>query len=125
MFDINIEAGRAIRPGADKARFGMFKRMILAAACVTAFSMISTSAATAEQGQCNSRDNVIKLLGKKYKEAPVAAGVTSNGKLVEVLSNSSGTTWTIILTSPQGVSCLIVSGEGWRTVPRVGLDPEV
>ena len=102
----------------------MSKRLILAAACVAAFSVTLTPASAAEQGRCNSRDNVIKLLGNKYKEAPVAAGITSSGKLVEVLSNSSGTTWTIILTSPQGVSCLIVSGEGWRTVPRVGLDPE-
>ena len=66
--------------------------------------------------QCNERDNVLALLAKKYQETPVAAGVTNTGGLVEVLTDHKGGTWTIIVTTPQGISCLVAAGEGWRDI---------
>lgn len=77
-----------------------------------------------QQQQCNKRDNVLKLLADKYQEAPVAVGVTNNGGLVEVLTTGSGKTWTIIVTSPKGVSCLVAAGEGWRAKEQMAFDPE-
>ncbi len=67
---------------------------------------------------CRPRNDVLALLATKYGEAQVAVGVTTRGNLVEVLTTSDGRTWTIILTTPQGLSCLVASGEGWRVVPR-------
>ena len=64
------------------------------------------------------------MLAKKYKESPVAAGVTLSGGLVEVLTDGKGGTWTIIVTTPQGMSCLVAAGEGWREVERVETEPE-
>ena len=60
----------------------------------------------------------------KYREAPVAVGVTHNGGLIEVLSTGEGQTWSIIITSPQGMSCLVAAGEGWRMVEALAQDPE-
>ena len=80
--------------------------------------------AHAQEPQCNTRDNVIKQLGDKYQEAPVAVGVTHNGGLIEVLSTGEGQTWSIIITSPQGMSCLVAAGEGWRMVEHLAQDPE-
>ena len=85
-------------------------------------ALLSTAAAA--QSQCNDRQKVIDLLAQKYKEAPVASGVTNNGGLVEILSSDKGNTWTIIVTTPQGVSCLVAAGEGWRAMQKVALDPE-
>ena len=76
------------------------------------------------QPQCNDRKQVLDLLAQKYKEAPVASGVTNNGGLVEVLTDAKGGTWTIIVTTPQGVSCLVAAGEGWRKQEQIALDPE-
>ena len=53
-------------------------------------------------------------LAKKYAEAPVGLGVTSMGGLVELLTTKDGLTWTIIVSTPDGASCLVASGEGWR-----------
>ena len=89
--------------------------------------LVLMASAAAAQPQCNDRDRVLDLLAKKYQEAPVAAGVTNTGGLVEVLSASKGDTWTIIVTTPEGTSCLIAAGEGWRTkdleIPAI--DPQV
>lgn len=86
------------------------------------FALVSSGAMAAPQ--CEQRDTVIKLLEDKYKEAPVAIGVTNNGGLVEVLSNNDGGTWSIIVTTPAGVSCLVAAGEGWKTMEQVAADPE-
>lgn len=88
----------------------------------TGFALAASAAAA--QPQCNDRTQVLELLAKKYKEAPVASGVTNNGGLVEVLTDAKGGTWTIIVTTPQGVSCLVAAGEGWRTMEQVAVDPE-
>ena len=66
--------------------------------------------------QCDLRAKVIGHLAQKYKEAPVAIGVTSSGGLVEVLTSGDGGTWTIILSNPNGTSCLVAAGEGWRAL---------
>lgn len=100
----------------------MRKILVLGAALVSL-----SSAALAQPQQCNERDEVIKLLADKYREGPVAFGVTNNGGLVEVLKSaphSKDDTWTIIITSPKGVSCLVAAGEGWRAMEQVALDPE-
>ncbi len=71
---------------------------------------------------CAPRDTVLGHLAKKYGEAPVAIGVTNKGGLVEVLTTSDGNTWTIIVTTPQGLSCFVAAGEGWRS--RQPVKPE-
>ena len=83
--------------------------------------------APAQAQQCDQRARVIGHLAQKYKEAPVAIGVTSTGGMVEVLSTGDGGTWTIILSNPNGTSCLVAAGEGWRALQfdRSAYDPQV
>lgn len=76
----------------------------------------ATSAALAQSQPCDQRKNVLGHLAKKYQEAPIAIGVTSTGSLVEVLTTGDGETWTIIVSSPNGMSCLLAAGEGWRII---------
>ncbi len=72
--------------------------------------------AHAQTQLCGQRASVIGSLAEKYREAPVAIGVTSTGGMVEVLTTSDGTTWTIIMSNPNGTSCLVAAGEGWRAL---------
>ena len=96
----------------------MWKTLALSAG----FALVASTAMA--QPQCNERDNVLALLAKKYQETPVAGGVTNTGGLVEVLTDTKGGTWTIIVTTPQGMSCLVAAGEGWRKLEQIALDPE-
>ncbi len=91
----------------------MFKML----AAITIAMILFTASALA-QSRCSPRSDVIGHLAKKYGEALVAIGVTNKGGLVEVLTSSDGGTWTIILTTPQGTSCFVAAGEGWRTKDR-------
>ncbi len=76
---------------------------------------------------CDQRASIIGRLAENYREAPVAIGVTSTGGMVEVLTTGDGTTWTIIVSNPNGISCLIAAGEGWRALRfnTTAADPRV
>jgi len=82
------------------------------------------AAAQAAPHLCTERDALLSKLENKYGEVPVAIGV-ADGRLVELLTAKDGITWTIILTSPKGVSCLIASGDGWRPLAPVSTGPAV
>ena len=81
-----------------------------------ALAAVAWSTAALAQPQCNERDNVLELLAKKYKETPIAAGVTNTGGLVEVIATPDGRTWTIIVTWPGDWACMVASGTGWRNL---------
>lgn len=85
----------------------------LSLAFATAWPQASAEAAA--QTACSPRDNMVGHLAKKYGEVPVAIGVTNKGGLVEVLTTGDGNTWTIIVSMPNGTSCMVAVGEGWRT----------
>ena len=97
---------------------------LLGAATVFLLLTLAATAASAQQPTCDERDRVLELLAKKYKESPIAAGVTNTGGLVEVLTDGKGGSWTIIVTTPQGMSCLVAAGEGWRSMQQVAVEPE-
>lgn len=88
--------------------------LAVAAAMVTVSA--APSATTAQSRQvCDKRSDVLTHLAKKYSEKPAAVGVTANGGIVELLSQKDGKTWTLIVTMPNGISCLIAAGSDWVT----------
>ena len=66
---------------------------------------------------CGERRAVIAELEKTYSEAPVSIGLASNGSVIEVLASPSGS-FTIILTQPNGLSCVMAAGENWEDLPK-------
>ena len=66
------------------------------------------------QVPCGTRDQVVKVLKETYGERAMAHGIAHSGSLAEVFIGPSGS-WTIIATSPNGISCMIGSGESWET----------
>jgi hypothetical protein len=91
-------------------------KIALAIAALAAVTLPLSPPPAQAQPQCDQRAEVLKVLQQKYKEQPVALGVTHNGGLVEVLTTGNGTTWSIIVTTPQGMSCLVAAGEGWKAM---------
>ena len=79
---------------------------------------VSTTAAQAQM-QCHQHKEVLGKFADTYKEAPVAGGLTQDGRLLQVLSSGDDGTWTIVLSKPDGMTCVIMAGEAWRK-----LDPK-
>lgn len=99
-------------------------RTLLAAA--VGLSMLSLVTPAAAQAVCGTRTDFIEHLAQRHKEAPTAMGLASNGKLVEILTNSETHTWTIIVTNPDGSACVIAAGEAWesQTPDLLAMKPE-
>lgn len=75
------------------------------------------SAASGDQLACARRSNIVRNLEVKYQEELIAIGLADTGRLIEVFASNSGS-FTILLSYPNGYSCVAASGEGWRTVGR-------
>lgn len=88
-------------------------------------AMVDTSGVLASESLCTSRDHMLAALAKKYKETPVAVGLENRGALLEVLTSEDGATWTVIVTGPQGESCLVAAGEGWQDLVRELKGPQL
>lgn len=102
-----------------KRRFGRAKTVVaagLAAVAVAGATLASTGQAAA-QSLCMPRDQVVKMLDTRYSETPIARGLAAGGRLVEVFSSTDGSTWTLLLTAPDGTSCLMAEGQGWFSLP--------
>lgn len=87
-------------------------RFMLIALVVIGFSL----PASAQQIPCGKRGDVLKQLSVRHSEAPAAMGLSSTGGMLEVLTSPTGGSWTILMTMPNGVSCLVAAGENWESV---------
>ncbi len=74
-----------------------------------------TSPALAQQSVCGDRDEIVSRLETGYQELTSGMGLASNGGLVELYTSKKGT-WTLMVTQPSGVSCLIGAGDHWETI---------
>lgn len=104
------------------------RRAAAVSAAVVSFAAALTAAnlpAAAQAPQCGAREAVLERLSDKYGEQPVSIGVTATGSLLEVLASPEGS-WTIVVTVPNGPTCLVSSGDGWHNAPvQIAQDPGV
>lgn len=98
------------------------RSIVLATAAALALAV--GAPAQAEPMACDERAKVLDHLETKYSEKPVALGMATNGSLVEILSAGDGSTWTIVITNPNGTTCLMAAGEHWENLPQVAYGPE-
>jgi hypothetical protein len=81
--------------------------------------LILSGAAQSQEARgppCADRALVIEQLRGLYGERSIGRGLADEGVLFELYASTSGT-WTLFITSPQGKSCFVASGEAWEPVP--------
>ncbi|WP_108259548.1 hypothetical protein [Mangrovicoccus ximenensis] len=85
----------------------------LTSLCLALFA--TTALAAEEQPRnCAERDNVLKRLSGNYGETRQSIGLGANNSLVEVFASDKTGTWTITVTMPDGMTCLIASGQSYE-----------
>ncbi len=70
---------------------------------------------------CGERTAIIERLASKYGEQRQATGLNNSSNLIEVFSSVETGSWTILMTSPEGRTCLIAAGEHWDNSPAQSL----
>lgn len=71
---------------------------------------------------CGERGALVDQLKGKYAELTKSMGLAANGSVLEVLTAKTGS-WTVLVTTPQGVTCLIAAGEHWEDIKPHEGDP--
>ncbi|MDO9604970.1 MULTISPECIES: hypothetical protein [Pseudomonadota] len=66
--------------------------------------------------QCGTRDLVLGQLTEKYGETRRSMGLAANNGVVEVFASPASGSWTITVTLPDGVMCLVASGHSYEAV---------
>ena len=73
---------------------------------------------------CGDRGSIAEKLDEGYSEQPIAMGLSADGSVVEVFAAVSGT-FTIIVTQPSGISCILVTGESWEGMAALKADLKI
>lgn len=76
-------------------------------------ALLLAAPAAADQAPCRDRQTVLQAMRSSFGELPQALGLSEDGRLIEVLVSDATGTWTIIATTPDGISCLLHVGSAW------------
>lgn len=74
-------------------------------------AILVVTQARAEGANCAERADLVARLAQEYGEHRQAAGLAGGDGLLELFAAPSTGTWTITVTRPDGISCLLAVGE--------------
>jgi len=97
---------------------GTHAAMLSVALSLGAAAVGQPAAADQTPTACGPHADVIKALGSRFHETQSATALTSAGTLLEVLTADDGATWTIIVSRPDGLSCVVAAGQNWQDKPN-------
>ncbi|NNE51028.1 MAG: hypothetical protein HKN30_01335 [Sulfitobacter sp.] len=92
----------------------MFNLTALTAAAVL---YIVTASDLAAQGRnCAPRDAVVGRLAERYGETRQSMGLGANNSIVEVFASAETGSWSITITTPSGLTCLVAAGQAFEAL---------
>ena len=83
---------------------------------ITALACLAAGPAVAQSAQCAPRDTVVQRLAEAYGETRQSMGLGANNAVVEVFASATSGSWTITVTGPGGITCLIAAGHAFETM---------
>ncbi len=96
---------------------------VLGATLLALALLLGVRAPASAQSVCTTHAEVTKQLESRHSESQVGIGLASTGQVLEVFSTGDGSSWTIVMTRPDGMSCLVAAGEAWEQIVKVALGP--
>ncbi len=98
---------------------------LLTTALLTATLAIAaaTPAAAQMRAGCLPHETVVSKLEKGDGEHRVGLGIGPTRDAIYELYVAETGTWTILVTRPNGLSCIAASGDSWMTSPLLVGDP--
>lgn len=79
-----------------------------------------TLAPAQEANRCGPREMGVEVLKKQFNESKTAQGITEEGLMIEVFATPDGSSFTVFLSLPNGISCVVATGLGWMQIQPVG-----
>lgn len=93
-----------------RAAFQMVRVLLLGVGL--ALTAIVSAPQPASARPCAPRDEIIRQLSTDLQQKRKAFGLTQAGLLAEFFVSDEGA-WTLIFSTPKGISCVMDSGSHW------------
>lgn len=81
---------------------------------LTALLFLAPALPVHAQPQCAPRATVLQHLADNFGETRQVIGMAQENRVMEVFASSETGSWTITITLPNGLTCLVVAGEGFE-----------
>ncbi|MGX0904116.1 hypothetical protein ACSSV8_002702 [Roseovarius sp. MBR-79] len=94
----------------------MFKRLCSTAIIFGAAALAPPDMAQAQGLACLPRAALIERLEGRYKEHLAGGGLQSPQQLLEVWASDETGSFTVFVTRPDGVACVVATGQHWNSV---------
>jgi hypothetical protein len=89
----------------------MKSRIALALAAMLAVFLCTQPALSA----CGQRSEIVSQLLQKYNEKQIGIGLAKDGKIVEIFVSPDTNSFTILLSTATGESCIASYGKPWQS----------
>lgn len=100
-------------------------RTSLVAATGLALALASAAPAAAQVTRnCADRDHVVTRLAERFGETRQSIGLGANNQVMEVYASLETGTWTITVTMPSGMTCLIAAGQAYEPLTEEKVLPD-
>jgi hypothetical protein len=91
-----------------------------------AVTLLLSAPALSQSRNCAPRETVVQRLANAYGETRRSMGLGTNNAVIEVFASDTSGSWTITVTSSDGITCLVASGQAFETMavtrPKPGND---
>ena len=84
--------------------------LLLGAALV----LVAALPAAAQGARCAPRAQILDMVERRQSETRRAIGLTSTQAVMELYASDATGSWTLLVTLPTGLSCLVASGQGFE-----------
>ena len=81
-----------------------------------AMQAVQANAQAGQQRTCGPRAAIVEKLNNNYGETVQGLGLAANNAILEVYSSDETGSWTVTVTMPNGMMCLVASGQNWEPV---------
>jgi hypothetical protein len=80
------------------------------------FGLIFACGPASAGPECAARDQMVTVLSDRYGETRRGLGVAANNSVMELFASAETGSWTITVTMPDGLMCLVATGQSFEAV---------
>jgi hypothetical protein len=97
----------------------MMKTMFKMTMALGLMALAASQVAAQANRNCAPRQMVLERLAERYGETRQSIGLGANNAVIEVFASTDTGTWTITVTTPEGLTCLVASGQSFEALAEV------
>lgn len=81
-------------------------------------SFIPSQAQSITSPKCGTRSELVEILKDRFNQKPAGLGLSYEGREAFEIYTSEDGDWTVMMTKPNGQTCIMAGGHSWKNYPR-------